>query len=365
LLYQYAVAAHHHAHSHIQQAFVPRDIDCNRDDVEPLVQYASTPSPFQPDPLAAQKSLGLLTLALDFLRVGLQLALSPRERVAYVTEYATVGIKVLQAGSIDDKRIAADVDAAISSLPRLDAPLKWLQVKLAFMQVRRARSRLTQGRHRAATRLARQFIQSSDSPVRLYILLLEYASPTEALCILQELEARKLETLAPYLALIRTRLLFVQRRWDDVPTALDQLAASIGWHEDSLTAATTDTYMHYLMLRCLWEGRIGNDVRVRSLLRQMYTTMDEAADTSAFEAGRASGGVVKLDMGEQLLLQSTPPNILMLSTYLVSLTCRRDYIGTAGKCPSLRYAGAMREFAAVGRKDDMWDLGCRLWGMRR
>lgn len=196
--------------------------------------------------------------------------------------------------------------------------------------------------------------------MRLYFLLLEYASPTEALSTLQELEARDIKPLAPYLALIKTRLLFVQRRWDGVPVALEQMATAIGWHEESLTAATTDTYMHYLILRCLWEGRVGNDARVRSLLRRIYTTMDEAADASAFESSRAKGGVVELDIGEKLLLQSTPPNMLMLSTYLATVTCRRDYIGTADKCPGLRYAYAMREFAAVGRKDDMWDLGCEL-----
>lgn len=97
------------------------------------------------------------------------------------------------------------------------------------------------------------------------------------------------------MALVKTRILFVQRRWDTVPKALEDFAVAIGWREDSLTATgPPHVYIHYLILRCLWEGRIGNDAATRALLRRMYMFMDEGADQGVFDKDRARGGVVEV-----------------------------------------------------------------------
>lgn len=122
LLYHYASAAHRHSTSHLQQAFIPTDILCTlNDDVDPLPLYPSQTVLYRHDPSAGQKAISLLILALDFLRVGLQLSLSPLERATFVIEYATIGIKVIEAKlakelGVDIAKVASDVDTAVSGM---------------------------------------------------------------------------------------------------------------------------------------------------------------------------------------------------------------------------------------------------------
>lgn len=171
------------------------------------------------------------------------------------------------------------------------------------------------------------------------------------------------------LFLIQARTLFVIRRWDTVPAALAQLADSLGWHEPFFTAngptsgpdVARHAYfvLHYMMLRCLWEGRIGNDAVVKSLLKRVYLSVDEALDENRFAAFKADGGMI--DLGTHgLRVQSTTTNMTFLLTFLVTVTSRREYVGSDTGSKSLVHARAMMEFADVVKIEDMWDTGCEL-----
>lgn len=103
--------------------------------------------------------------------------------------------------------------------------------------------------------------------------------------------------------LIKTRIAFVHRRWELVPTVLAELASSIGWSDSS---PSTDLIsgqkeertwlaclnIHYLILRALWEGRIGNDNVTKEIMKRAYALMDETADKKVFNELRANGGVI-------------------------------------------------------------------------
>lgn len=103
--------------------------------------------------------------------------------------------------------------------------------------------------------------------------------------------------------LIKTRIAFVHRRWELVPTVLAELAASIGWSDSSpSTDLVSDqkeerTWLaclniHYLILRALWEGRVGNDSVAKEIMKRAYALMDETADKKVFNELRANGGVI-------------------------------------------------------------------------
>lgn len=99
LLYYLAVRAHHSAHLHLQQVFVPHRI---RTDAEPGTAIPLNSNPtmstaFEHDYQATDKALALLVMALDYLKLGLaSRSLSDRERVAFGVEFAQVGLKVLR-----------------------------------------------------------------------------------------------------------------------------------------------------------------------------------------------------------------------------------------------------------------------------
>ena len=176
--------------------------------------------------------------------------------------------------------------------------------------------------------------------------------------------------LTQLLALARVRLLFALRKWDAVPSALADLADLINWREESYSAdGPTEGYsltrhsyllLHYMLLRSLWEGRLGNDTATKGLLQRVYLMIDEASDTDRFIKLKVHGGL--LDVGSHgLYVQSTPANINFLLVFLATVTSRRDYIGYDSKCKSLVHAKAMMEFAEMAKMDDMWDTGCRLF----
>lgn len=52
--------------------------------------------------------------------------------------------------------------------------------------------------------------------------------------------------------------------------------------------------IHYILFRCLWEGRIGNDSTVKALLKKLYLIMDDTSDRGLFDELRASGGVMQV-----------------------------------------------------------------------
>lgn len=103
--------------------------------------------------------------------------------------------------------------------------------------------------------------------------------------------------------LIKARITFVHRRWELVPTALAEFASSIGWSDSSpptdlLSGQKEErTWLaclniHYLILRALWEGRIGNDSVAKEIMKRAYALMDETADKKVFSELRANGGVI-------------------------------------------------------------------------
>ena len=102
-LYYLATSSHHTSQQHLQQAFIPPNVVCrSAADCAPIM--AKTPdgthSTFTPDPQATAKSLSLLLLSLDLLRLGLaSKELSDRERVAFGHQFVIVAVKVIQTAS--------------------------------------------------------------------------------------------------------------------------------------------------------------------------------------------------------------------------------------------------------------------------
>lgn len=53
--------------------------------------------------------------------------------------------------------------------------------------------------------------------------------------------------------------------------------------------------LHYLLLRCLWEGRVGNDTLVKVTLKKLYLLMDDTSDRGVFSEVRAKGGAIEVN----------------------------------------------------------------------
>lgn len=56
----------------------------------------------------------------------------------------------------------------------------------------------------------------------------------------------------------------------------------------------TNLAVHYLLYRCLWEGRLGKPQTVRRLRKEAFSLMDEAAERRLFSDARASGGLYEV-----------------------------------------------------------------------
>lgn len=87
--------------------------------------------------------------------------------------------------------------------------------------------------------------------------------------------------------------------------------------------------------------------------------LDEAAESGVMDQLRASGGLVEVRIDADIFyVQSTPPNVLYILTFLATVTTRRDFMGPIATCKTLAHIKAMRGFETIARKDDMWDTGC-------
>ncbi|RSH94344.1 hypothetical protein EHS25_004147 [Saitozyma podzolica] len=318
--------------------------------------------PFQHDPGAATKALGLLLLSLHLLRIGIDSKeLSYAERVAFGLEFATVGFKVLnilreakamppdkapELPPVDVTKLVADMQGAIGSSMSIAQRNPSLKAMSQTLEILNARLAFDDHAHRYALML-----------LLMQLLLEEHV---DALVVLSELideaSARGHRQIVQAACLARLRILFSHRRWDAIPAALEDLAAAIGWVDDHAAVLSRDVWnvsctAHYILLRCLWEARVGRDAVVKSLLKTAYDILDKAAVAGTFERFRADGGVVT-----SLLVQSTPPNVLYILTFLVTVICRRDYMGPSRSCKNLAHSRAVREWADIARKDDMWDV---------
>jgi hypothetical protein len=99
-LYHLALTAHHAASTHLQQVFIPSTVSTdNSDGFQPVATCVNGENvPFVHDPQAVQKSLGLLLLSLDLLKLGLaSREISEVEKVHFGLEFGQVGVKVLRA----------------------------------------------------------------------------------------------------------------------------------------------------------------------------------------------------------------------------------------------------------------------------
>ncbi|OWZ64792.1 hypothetical protein AYX14_06385 [Cryptococcus neoformans] len=406
LLYHSAQVAHQTSHVHLQQAFVPTQISTDRtsgSSIIKLYSYSSTSQSsqsnrFSHDPHAFAKALGLQLYALDLLRAGLNInSLSDKEKVAFSLEFGVVGMKVymaqqnLQSKSkgkekiegvqVDCQRLMDDMQNIVgqaffvaqrqSSLTPMRLELELVNARLAFMQ-----GKFNLGKKLVQTALA----ASRDNAVHRYslcLLYLEYVEstgPANFLNIATEFlnEARKNnhQMIVQLALLIKARITFVHRRWELVPTALAEFASSIGWSDsnppaDLLSGQKEErTWLaclniHYLILRALWEGRIGNDNVAKEIMKRAYALMDETADKKVFNELRANGGVITLHIpnSRPLQVQTTPPNILYMLTYLTTVVGRRDFTGSNTTCKSIVHPRVLRETEGIARTEDMWDSG--------
>ena len=116
LLYHLAIQAHHAARNHLQQVFIPStvitteastSIKCTRPDT-------TGSQTFTHDSQAPEKAVGLLLLALQILKIGLEAKdLSDVERVAFSYEFGLVGVKIL-----DTYRLRSSVKGKQKALAR-------------------------------------------------------------------------------------------------------------------------------------------------------------------------------------------------------------------------------------------------------
>ncbi|WVF66742.1 hypothetical protein IAT40_001484 [Kwoniella sp. CBS 6097] len=401
LLYHAARSAHQAAHHHLQQFFMPLTLETDFTPVSSNIPLYSSSSSrhlqFTHDAQAAAKALGLQLLALDFLQAGLAIPdLSDSERVAFALEFGNVGLKVYEAcaknkGSrkgkekslkhpeaINTAKLMGDMQDIVgqayftaqrqSSLERMRWSLELLNARLSFVQ----------GKFNLGKRMVQQALTANNPPSHryaLYLLYLEYVEMTgsaDYMNVINELivEARgnAHAQFVQLLCLAKARFIFVYRRWELASQALQDLLICIETpnpgtnlpqdpsENRSWRASLT---LQYIYLRSLWEGRIGKDDSVRALLKQIYALMDQAMTEGIFHGLKANGGIVSIDIpGDRpLMIQSTPPNILYLLTYLTTVTSRRDFSGSDRACRHLLHPTILRQTEHLARMDDMWDTG--------
>ncbi|OCF42525.1 hypothetical protein I317_03641 [Kwoniella heveanensis CBS 569] len=327
LLYHAARSAHQASHHHLQQAFMPSTLETNLNPVALNIPAYSGPTssqgplPFAHDAHAAAKALGLQLLALDLLRAGLSIPdLSESERATFALEFGIVGLKVY---ATCDANMGNPNGKGKGKSPDQTGAINTVKL-MGDMQdfVGQAAEAKRNGLHK--------FVQS--------------------------------------LILAKTRFIFVHRKWELASRALQTLSQSIECTHSTSTASLdqdkdkawqVSMMMHHMILQCLLDGRIGNDDSVKALLKRMYNMMDQAETDGTFYNLKARGGIVSIDIpGDRpLLIQSTPPNILYLLTYLATTVSRRDFSGLDKTCKSLLYPSVLRQSEHRARRDDMWDQG--------
>lgn len=395
LLYHLAQVAHQASHRHLQQAFVPSWVSTEVDAAHlpiSIIREDGTKGPFSHDAAAANKSLGLLLHALDLLRLGLRMKdLSDRDRVLFGVEYALIGVKVLAACQVsvkdrkgkspasllhmvDCKKLAEDVGTYIGQSISLAernthliqqlSKLNWLDAKVAFLV-----GQSNTGRRMIAQALKRCNPDDHGGRYALCFLLAENCESgafENAFTALEQIE-RESQThghaqVTDLARIAKVRLAFVQRKWDHVESAMGMLSAALqrpGSAEHSSSPWRTYVESQYLHLRALWEGRQGNDDVVKAILKQLYGFVDDANEMGAFDEIRELGGVIPITIpgSQAIYVEVTPPNRLLLSTYLVSIISRRSYSGPIATCKTIAHATAMRVTENIAVADDMWDTG--------
>ena len=120
-LYSLAVSAHCASAQHLQQVFIPSNIAIRpSNECIPLRVYLPDESSilFRHDTHALKKSVSLLLLALDLLRIGIKSKdLSEREEVAFGLEFGLVAAKIIEVEAI--KTDGKGKQAAIIDIDRL------------------------------------------------------------------------------------------------------------------------------------------------------------------------------------------------------------------------------------------------------
>ncbi|ORX36451.1 hypothetical protein BD324DRAFT_580804 [Kockovaella imperatae] len=295
-----ALSAHASSSSHLQQVFIPKDIQ-TVGDYDSLT--GNTGVRYRSDPEAAAKSFALLLFALDLLHIGLRsTTASDAERVAFAQEFATVAIKVATA---------------------------WRKLADAM-------SRSSDQSHKLA----------------LSMLLLELDAEMQVvdkLALLDAMEGQ--DVFSQWLHLVRLHLLFAHRRWDLVPKYIAMKEKESGlWN--------SYYRLHLLLYQTLWYGRLGDDASVKKTHKEMYLAIDRFSDPALSTDIRRQGAVFKVSriaMRGGIIIQSTPLNELYLLTYLASVVTRRDFLGTSSSCKSLVLPAQMEAFRYHARSGDMWD----------
>lgn len=104
--------------------------------------------------------------------------------------------------------------------------------------------------------------------------------------------------------LARVRLLFHHRRWDLIAQSLHELGEACHWSDSAGFKSraldgpnsqwSTTVAVHFLLFRCLWEGRVGRPQLVRRFRKEAFHLMDEAAERGAFAVARGIGGLQKV-----------------------------------------------------------------------
>ncbi|ORY27685.1 hypothetical protein BCR39DRAFT_537919 [Naematelia encephala] len=373
-LYHLAIAAKNASSTHLQQVFIPPEVSSAQGTAFPLVSRSGIP--YEPDPAAASKALGLQLLALDLLKLGMASKdITDRERVAFSIEIGLVSEKVLaeKRKEVDRVRLAQEAEEMVGAALGIARQHAYLKAAKQELEVVNARLAFLQSKEHVGQRLVRQALKDANEPTHRYNLYLLSLDMTPDLQFLGELQREAQQhghtQVLQLTELIRLRLLFQLRRWDLVSRCLADFGNSFGY-SDLEAGEPSDPWlayltMHYLLVRILFEGRNGNDPTVRRLLKKAYSLMDTSMERGTWSELKASGGLIDVKVGEtaRLRVQATPPNVTFILIYLVTVVARRDYLGTEQSCKALVHPRAMQEFENIARADDMWDLDFSCHGL--
>jgi hypothetical protein len=102
LLYHFAYSTWECANRHLAQVFLPSSVQSTPSDPSTIhltdPYRPTTSKPYEPDVRAAEKALSLQLLAIDTLKIGLNLSsLSDTERVTFGLLFGKIGMQVVQA----------------------------------------------------------------------------------------------------------------------------------------------------------------------------------------------------------------------------------------------------------------------------